>query len=306
MSASLPCSFLLFCLLASGRRDPESMHHRLLLILVSLTLATDGLLLHSALGGCRPVIVQIKDDTPADVASWAAEDVSECCRNAGAAVLVVQQELLRLVVNEQERAQGDYPGPVPVVCDLLDVDGSEPAAATLAQVRAAGAAGVLLEARSGAEIVAAATSEQLESLILARSIEEVEIATAAGACAVICAFDGATATLAGAAHTVGEWEGEDEELQDLRAKGFKALFLRDGCYGDVRGNGAYCASRVRLALSKKSLQWGGSMFGATSNDVVPPAQRNPRMWAQSQRQAKEIMHESAKSRGLPTPDSKKK
>jgi len=36
-----------------------------------------------------------------------------------------------------------------------------------------------------------------------------------------------------------------------------------------------------------------------------PEQRNPRMWAQSKRQAREVMHESARSRGLPPPKLKK-
>ena len=38
---------------------------------------------------------------------------------------------------------------------------------------------------------------------------------------------------------------------------------------------------------------------------APPEQRNPRMWAQSKRQAREVMHESARSRGLPPPKLKK-
>ena len=45
------------------------------------------------------------------------------------------------------------------------------------------------------------------------------------------------------------------------------------------------------------------MFGVSENDG--PEKRNPRMWAQSKRQAKEIMHESAASRGLPPPKLKK-
>ena len=47
------------------------------------------------------------------------------------------------------------------------------------------------------------------------------------------------------------------------------------------------------------------MFASTSSDVAPPAVRNPRMWQQSQRQAREIMHESAKSRGLAPPKIKR-
>ena len=47
------------------------------------------------------------------------------------------------------------------------------------------------------------------------------------------------------------------------------------------------------------------MFAATNADAAPPSVRNPRAWAQSQRQAREIMHESASSRGLPPPKIKR-
>jgi len=46
------------------------------------------------------------------------------------------------------------------------------------------------------------------------------------------------------------------------------------------------------------------MFG-TVGENASPEQRNPRMWAQSKRQAREVMHESARSRGLPPPKLKK-
>ena len=75
--------------------------------------------------------------------------------------------------------------------------------------------------------------------------------------------------------------------------------------GDVAAGAAYCESRVRAHRSKASKEWGGSMFASTSSDVAPPAVRNPRMWQQSQRQAREIMHESAKSRGLAPPKIKR-
>ena len=46
------------------------------------------------------------------------------------------------------------------------------------------------------------------------------------------------------------------------------------------------------------------MFG-TVGDGAPPEVRNRRMWDQSKRQAREIMHDSATSRGLPPPTLKK-
>jgi len=45
------------------------------------------------------------------------------------------------------------------------------------------------------------------------------------------------------------------------------------------------------------------MFGVS--DDLPPERKNPVAWAQSKRQAREIMHESAASRGLPPPKLRK-
>ena len=98
--------------------------------------------------------------------------------------------------------------------------------------------------------------------------------------------------------------GDDDELYALREAGFEALLLVDGCVGDIGANAGWCESRVKLFRSKASRQWGGSMFGATSDDSTP-AQRNPRLWAQSQRQAREMMVESARSRDLPAPKLKR-
>ena len=82
--------------------------------------------------------------------------------------------------------------------------------------------------------------------------------------------------------------------------------LSDGlCFACPSGvNMGWCESRVKLFRSKASRQWGGSMFGATSQDSTP-AQRNPRLWAQSQRQAREMMDHSARSRELPPPKLKR-
>ena len=87
-------------------------------------------------------------------------------------------------------------------------------------------------------------------------------------------------------------------------QGAGALLLRDACDGSVYYGTDRCAALIRLSQSKQSLVYGGSMFG-TVGDNAPPEQRNPRMWAQSKRQSREIMHESAKSRGLPPPKLKK-
>jgi hypothetical protein len=59
-----------------------------------------------------------------------------------------------------------------------------------------------------------------------------------------------------------------------------------------------------LSQSKASRVYGGSMFGTVGENAGPEA-RNPRLWAQSKRQAREIQHDSASSRGLPPPSIKK-
>ena len=51
------------------------------------------------------------------------EELSERCRKAGAAALIVQGSALsqvQLVLKEQRRAVGNYPGPLPVMFEPLD------------------------------------------------------------------------------------------------------------------------------------------------------------------------------------------
>ena len=45
------------------------------------------------------------------------------------------------------------------------------------------------------------------------------------------------------------------------------------------------------------------MFGVSGD--LPPERKNPRVWAQSKRQARDIMHQSAADRGLPPPKLRK-
>ena len=106
-------------------------------------------------------------------------------------------------------------------------------------------------------------------------------------------------------YTVGAAEGAEgfvsKNKDSLLPK--LPLLLRDGCDGSV-GDGRYrCEALIKASKSKRSKLLSGSMFGVSENDG--PEKRNPRMWAQSKRQAKEIMHESAASRGLPPPKLKK-
>uniref|UniRef100_A0A6S9S8H7 Uncharacterized protein n=2 Tax=Chrysotila carterae TaxID=13221 RepID=A0A6S9S8H7_CHRCT len=95
------------------------------------------------------------------------------------------------------------------------------------------------------------------------------------------------------------WDGDAERLDELRAAERRSIYLNNACDGDARNGAARCEMLIKEALTKRSRSWSGSMFGVSGD--ATPAQRNPRMWAQSKRQAKEIMHDSATSRGLPPP-----
>ena len=173
----------------------------------------------------------------------------------------------------------------------------------------AGAVGVAVRCDNGASAGDALTtlleesaSAQLECLVIAGAEDVVAIAEAGGAAAVACAFDGATFEATGDAVRLGAWDGDDDALVAARETGCTKFILMDGCGGELAPpNVAWCEGRVRSFRTQKSSQWGGSMFASTNGDVAPPGVRNPRMWAQSQRQAREIMYESAKSRDLPPP-----
>ena len=250
----------------------------------------------------QPVLVEITDadaDDPLDVA-----ELSEMCRDAGAAALVLPPSLLGAVAAEQASAKGNYPGPVPLICDPRVADGE---CAPLELLRDAGAAAlavVAAEAEADGELVVVVdqlTALGLGSLVFARDAGEHERAVAAGAAAVVCDYAGAAADGGDdGAVLVRPWDGDADELAALRSDGSGgALLLRDGCAGSIRDGRDRCAFLVREARSKRSSKWAGSMFGVS--DGAPPSARNPRMWAQSKRQAREIMHDSAAKRGLPPP-----
>ena len=169
----------------------------------------------------------------------------------------------------------------------------------------------ILANRAAADLVTGAEQAGLDVLALVGSMADGAAAEAAGACAVVYeagferseGADG-SADKGDATVRVESWEGDEEGLHELREQGAGALLLRDACDGSVYYGTDRCAALIRLSQSKQSLVYGGSMFG-TVGDNAPPEQRNPRMWAQSKRQSREIMHESAKSRGLPPPKLKK-
>ena len=249
------------------------------LLLATTTLAALAPPLSRALKQKQALIVDVVDEGPVEALDL--EDFSEMARDAGAAALLLPPSLLPAVAAEQRGAAGNFPGPVPLIARA-------DANADLAALKSAGACAVALpEEALAADVAAAAASEGLEVLAWARGGDAYAAAAAA---------DDGVAVL-------GDWEGDADELDALREAGFGPLLLRDGCDGSV-GDGRYrCEALIKASKSKRSKLLSGSMFGVSENDG--PEKRNPRMWAQSKRQAKEIMHESAASRGLPPPKLKK-
>ena len=257
----------------------------------------------------RPLIVEITQDDPTAASKLDVEELSASLRNAGAAAMLVPPALLSPIISEQSRAKGDFPGPLPVLCNL-DITEDADSQALVKSLGAAGADGVAVRCEASSidildTLAVAVNTEELLLVVIAADAESRVAAVASGAAVVVCDYEDAAPTADNAppagSVVICAWDGEDETLQTLRDAGFGAMILVDGCGGDIASGAAWCESRVRAFQSKASKQWGGSMFGATNDDVAPPSVRNPRMWAQSQRQAREVMHESARSRGLPAP-----
>lgn len=260
----------------------------------------------------KPIVVDLRVDRPADAWPLDVREASEKLRKSGACALIAPHELVGAICEEQEAARGNFPGPLPVLCEIgleRDDSCSSDRAAELTTLKTAGAVGVAVRCDNGASAGDALTtlleesaSAQLECLVIAGAEDVVAIAEAGGAAAVACAFDGATFEATGDAVRLGAWDGDDDALVAARETGCTKFILMDGCGGELAPpNVAWCEGRVRSFRTQKSSQWGGSMFASTNGDVAPPGVRNPRMWAQSQRQAREIMYESAKSRDLPPP-----
>ena len=68
-----------------------------------------------------------------------AEELSTSCRKAGAAALLLPASMLGPVAAEQALAEGCFPGPLPLVCDLRSADLDE---LDLAELRSSGASAV--------------------------------------------------------------------------------------------------------------------------------------------------------------------
>ena len=270
--------------------------------------------LRRTLSRSRSLIVEVTQPDPATAWALDVTEASARLRDAGATALLVPPALLASVIEEQASAKGSFPEPLPVFCAL---DGGDELGA------ASGAAGVAVRHASegGAsyapgfsELADAAQEAGLPLIVIAEDEAAHAAAAAAGAVAVACDYPvgswtsvseiGGDEGVGPAPVALGAWGGDGDEMYALREAGFEGQLLIDGCLGDIGANAPWCESRVKLFKSKASRQWGGSMFGATSDDSTP-ATRNPRLWAQSQRQAREMMHESAKSRDLPAPKLKR-
>ena len=264
------------------------------LLLATTTLAALAPPLSRALKQKQALIVDVVDEGPVEALDL--EDFSEMARDAGAAALLLPPSLLPAVAAEQRGAAGNFPGPVPLIA-RVDPD------ADLAALKSAGACAVALpEEALAADVAAAAAAEAGGARVGARR-RRVRGGRRGGVAAVVCDADAAAAAADAGVAVLGDWEGDADELDALREAGFGPLLLRDGCDGSV-GDGRYrCEALIKASKSKRSKLLSGSMFGVSENDG--PEKRNPRMWAQSKRQAKEIMHESAASRGLPPPKLKK-
>ena len=276
--------------------------------------------LRRALKVAKPLVIELQVEQPEDAWHLDIEELSSRLRTAGAAALIAPRELLATFASEQAAARGNFPGPLPLLCEV-GADGWQAALAAAQDANVAGISvrcGDASSAEALTELLEATTAAGLECLVMAGARELVDVAQAGGASAVACDYadaspsdgssgggDAAAASSAAPPVVLGAWDGDDDELARLRAAGFGGLLLLDGVGGQLAEGSAYCESRVRAHRSKASKEWGGSMFASTNSDVAPPSVRNPRMWAQSQRQAREIMHESAKSRGLPPPKIKR-
>ena len=245
--------------------------------------------LPQALSVQRPIIVHVWDAKPAQLETFAIDEVSKACRNSGAAAVLCSPKLLKAFAEEQELAFGSFPEPLPIIAQisLKDLIETETAAAELAAgAKSLGASAIgigyyasdwpesapLEEALKGA--TAAAEKAGLDTLLLAQFGAGGE--EGADGAAEVAARVGASAALAkeggeggeGSATLLGSWDGTDEELQRLRAAGFDGLVLKNACRGDV-GRGARTSSpsiaamgvtkQVKTALSKAGTSvWGGA------------------------------------------------
>ena len=257
----------------------------MLLLPGATTTLVAGGVLADALKCERPVIVHLWDSKPAALETFAIDDVSAACRTSGAAAVLCNPQLIKPLVEEQEQAFGNFPGPIPVIahCALNDLK-DEAATELIEGAKALGAAAVgigyyasdwpetaaLEEALRTA--TAAADEAKLDSIILpqfgAGGVEgadgAADLASRVGAAAAL----GKEPEAEDGAFVLGSWDGSPDELERLRGAGFSGLILKNACRGDI-ARGARTTSpsiaakgvamQVKAALSKSGKSvWGGA------------------------------------------------
>jgi len=231
----------------------------------------------------RPVIVHVWDAKPAELESYAIEDVSMACRESGATAVLVSPELVGVMAKEQEGSRGNFPGPIPVIADCSLADFADAPEELCAGAKSLGAdavgiryyerdypeAGALEDALKQA--VTAAEASSLDTILLGEfGAHGAEGVVGAGAMATSI---GAAAALTKAgeddgAPVLGCWDGSEPELQRLREAGFGGIILKNSCRGDV-ARGAHLklpspaalliTKLVKAALSKGSKTiWAGA------------------------------------------------
>lgn len=257
-----------------------------------------GSALAKALSVQRPVIVHLWDANPAEVQSYAIDDVSAACRNSGAAAVLCSPSLVKPLVEEQELHRGDFPGPLPVIvdCFLKDLEGEDDADELTASAKSLGASAMGLVWRASdwpeqaaleealQRATAAAERAGLDTILLPQfgaggvegADEAAELAAKMGSAAAL-AKEGETGK--DGAVALGSWDGSKEELERLREAGLEGVVLKNACRGDV-SRGARTSSpsiaaqfvtrQVKAALSKKNIDvWGGA--GSTDFTVKEPS-----------------------------------
>ena len=215
--------------------------------------------LRKTLGRGRKLVVEVALPDAADAWDLDVEEASAGVREAGAAALIVPEPLLRLVVAEQARAKGDFPGPLPVLCAMDAGAHTDELPALLAELSQAGAAGVAVSCGSTEEVdvravASASAAHDCELLVVAIDETIAAHAAQAGASIVACssppsAWLAATAAGGGEAGSEGNaegergreppvalglWFGDDDELLSMREDGVDSALLLDGYGGNLR------------------------------------------------------------------------
>jgi len=147
--------------------------------------------LPQALSVQRPIIVHVWDAKPDKLETFAIDEVSKACRNAGAAAVLCSPKMLKAFVEEQELAMGGFPEPLPIIAQvaLKDMIETETAGTELvagAKKLGAAAIGIGYYASDWPEAEALDVAQQHEVLRAAACRCTCVRARASRACARVC------------------------------------------------------------------------------------------------------------------------